>query len=169
LIKGSQWDLSSFSDGVEFDFFGTGIAITVPWPEARGGDGWLVLPDENDQVPNAKYMFGNTSPGADRSFTCPGGYTAPGGANGFRALSQYDTNHDCVIDADDPIWSKLMIWYDYQPRNGKVDPGELVPVSKVLRSISLRYVETPIKDANGNSYRYCSSPSVCDVFLVLGK
>jgi len=168
LIKGGVWAVSDYANGVIFDLYGTGVPLQIPWPLKGSGDGWLVLPDAQGAVSSGKQLFGNATTGSDTYYSC-GNYTAPGGPNGFRALAQYDANHDCVIDARDPIWPHLMVWYDYAPRNGLVDPGELVPVSTVLDSIPLTYRLTPFTDAHGTAYRYCATKSFCDVILVRGN
>lgn len=57
-------------------------------------------------------------------------------ADGFQALSMHDSNGDKVIDANDTIFSRLLLWKDAN-KNGVSDEGELASLSDVMSSLSL--------------------------------
>ncbi len=94
-----------------FDF-GAG-PIATDWPSAATR--WLALDrNGNGRIDSAAELFGNDTPR-------PG--LAPG-ANGFVPLSDLDANHDGVLTAADPAFSRLLLWTD---RNGDraSQPAEL--------------------------------------------
>jgi hypothetical protein len=70
-----------------FDMNGTGFAVHTGWTQP--GTGLLVLQDANGQVKNINQLIGGEN------------------NSGFAALAQYDTNHDGVIDANDPMFPSL--------------------------------------------------------------
>ena len=78
---------------------------------------------------------------------------------GFGALALYDTpqyggNGDGVIDAEDGIYRKLLVWVDSN-HNGISDPGELIPLQQAgIKAISLNYHDAHYTDAYGNQFRY---------------
>ncbi len=53
--------------------------------------------------------------------------------NGFEALAQYDLNDDGVIDENDAIFDKLMVWVDANG-DGVSDKGEL----KTLKELGVK-------------------------------
>ena len=57
-------------------------------------------------------------------------------ADGFQALSMHDSNGDKVIDSNDTIFSRLLLWKDAN-KNGVSDEGELASLSDVISSLSL--------------------------------
>jgi len=74
-------NLTSASDGVWFDFFGTGKGkMKIAWTKAGSDNTWLVLDrNGNGLIDSAKEMFGNITerPKSDRP-------------NGFLALAEFD-------------------------------------------------------------------------------
>ncbi|MFG1492035.1 hypothetical protein [Halobacteriovorax sp. ZH4_bin.1] len=59
--------------------------------------------------------------------------------NGFRALAKYDSNNDGIIDANDEIYSNLILWNDLNG-NGVSESSELTSLLKRgVTSISLDY------------------------------
>ena len=128
------------------DFRGEGIQFT-DLPQGlvqfdlgtwKFGTSWLSNPasskflaldrNGNGKIDDINELFGNATIGPD-------GKPA---ATGFSALEKYDANRDGVIDSKDPIYSKLLVWSDYNI-NGKTDPGELKTLKESgIRSINLR-------------------------------
>ena len=117
-----------------FDFTGDGFAVRTAWVPA--GSGILVLDaNGNGLVDGASELFGSSN------------------QDGFNVLESYDANHDGVIDASDPVWSKLKVWQDANG-NGQVDPGEMRSLEEAgIASISLQrqYAGTA---ANGSVIGY---------------
>ncbi len=109
------------------------------WPTARtpllardlDGDGQVVAGPE---------LFGSDT-------LLPDGKKA---RDGFEALAALDRNHDGVIDARDPAFQKLLLWSDHDG-DGKSGPGELLPASWLIDSLSLRATATA-----------CDSKTACE-------
>jgi hypothetical protein len=108
---------------VVFDFNGDGSHPLSDWlspsSEPLYDDpalGILALDlNGNGTIDDGRELFGSaTVVGAD-------GRRA---ATGFEALAQYDANHDGKVDAQDPIFGKLLVWTDSNV-DGVSQPGEL--------------------------------------------
>lgn len=100
-----------------FDLYGTGYAVHTGWvgPET----GILVNENSDGTVNNISDLFGNSS------------------TDGFTALEALDTNHDGVINANDPGFANLEVWTDTNG-NGVADPGELHSLASLgITSINL--------------------------------
>ncbi len=137
------------SAGTYFDLRNTGFAQLTGW--AAPTDGLLVWDrNSNGVIDDGAELFGNYT-------QTSGGATA---ANGFAALASYDTNHDGVINASDPIWSNLKIWVDANS-NGVTDPGELHSLSSLgIASLNLSYADegaTVPADPAGNRQEFVGS------------
>jgi len=118
-----------------------GVPVASDWPAARTP--WLVRDlDGNGRIDDGRELFGSSTRLAD-------GRTA---RQGFEALAGLDANGDGVLDHSDPAFRSLALWSD---RNGDriTDPGELVPLGRLVVSISLRPEVTPSCDASGNCGR----------------
>jgi hypothetical protein len=101
-----------FTAGHSFAFANTPVA--TDWPTARTP--WIALDvNGNGVIDSGAELFGSN--------TRLGDHTA---ANGFVALAALDANHDRVIDALDPAFTKLQLW-----------GSELRPLADVITSISL--------------------------------
>ncbi|MDI1433845.1 calcium-binding protein [Polyangium sorediatum] len=121
-----------------FDLNGAASQVT-DWPTSRTP--WLAFDrDASGAIENGSELFGSMSP-------LSSGRTAP---NGFIALREHDENHDGRIDANDPIFSRLLVWAD-RDADRRTAPAELRGAGAVeLESISLDYVSVPRCDARGN-------------------
>jgi hypothetical protein len=101
----------------------------------------------NGRIDNARELFGNATaqppvtPEEDSS-----------GPNGFLALAVFDSNRDGIIDKQDPIWPKLLLWIDTN-HDGISQPGELHHLDDMgIHSIALQYTESPYTDSFGNKF-----------------
>jgi hypothetical protein len=150
-LSGRGYQLTSATDGVQFDFYGTGVPTQMSWTAAGWDGGFLALDrNGNGRIDDGAELFSNLSPQPTPK---------SGNKNGFLALAVYDLpvnggNGDGWIDDQDAIYSKLLIWVD-RNHNGISDPGELLTLKQagILR-ISLTYAPSPWTDAFGNKFRY---------------
>ena len=100
-----------------FDYNGNGYAIQTGW--ISPWDGFLVMDrNGNGTIDDGSELFS--------------GYTLLSNGqrahNGYEALGDLDANHDGKIDANDPAYSKLMIWQDVNG-DGISQPYELHSLS----------------------------------------
>ena len=99
-LGGDGFVISSKAAGANFDLDGNGFAEKINWTSSEG---ILSLDlNENGTIDNGGELFG------DKTLLANGKYAA----NGFEALAQYDTNNDGVIDTNDEIFSRLLVWID---------------------------------------------------------
>jgi hypothetical protein len=151
-ISGNNFELTSATNGVNFDFFAHGQQIRISWTAQGSDDAWLVLDrNANGGIDSGKELFGNVTPqsrphsGSDRL--------------GFLALAMYDRaalggNADSVIDSRDQVFTQLRLWQDMN-HNGISEPAELHPLSDFdIESISLDYRLSQRTDRYGNIFRY---------------
>ncbi|KIP15197.1 proconvertase P-domain protein [Burkholderia sp. MSHR3999] len=96
---------SEQSSGVLFNVDNSGTLHQTGW--VASGTGMLVVPDANGQVTSMSQIFSPYYGGKAGTNGGPG--TAPF-ASGIAALASFDSNHDGVIDANDPLWSQLRVW-----------------------------------------------------------
>jgi hypothetical protein len=103
------------------------IEQTYSWPEAGSPGSFLALDRNRDgKITSGEELFGDSP--------------VKGVANGFDALSQYDSNKDGVIDAKDPVWNELVLWQDHNA-DARGSGKELTALkNSPVESISLRYV-----------------------------
>jgi hypothetical protein len=149
---GSGFHLTSAANGVSFDFFGNGKPVQIAWTATGSTNGWLALDrNGNGNINSGKDLFGNITvqPSSDRP-------------NGFLALAVFDQlenggNGDGLIDRQDSIWPKLLIWIDSN-HDGISQPKELHHLDDIgIHSIGLMYKESTRIDAYGNKFRYQGS------------
>ena len=163
-VDGSGFDLTSVH-GVRFDWHGDGHPIQTAWIAPGSTNAFLVLPHDG-AVTNGAELFGDLTPQPRSAHP-----------NGFLALAVYDTNHDGVIDARDPIYAKLRLW-QFSDENGRLVPGKLSTLPQLgVEAIDLNYQVTGITDKYGNAFSYrariiSSNPQAgkyaYDVFLRTG-
>jgi hypothetical protein len=138
-----SWDgapVAFVRDGGRFAFR-PGDPVATDWPTAATP--WLALDRDGDgAITSGAELFGNATAMADGR--------AP--ANGFEALAVLDANHDGRLDADDPAFAQLVLWYD---RDGdrRSTPDELVPASTVIDAIDLDVAAVPRCTADGDCER----------------
>jgi hypothetical protein len=152
-LSGAGFALTNARNGVKFDFFGDGEPVQMAWTAAGADVGWLALDrNGNGKIDDGAELFSNMTPQPP---------APPGGKLGFKALAVYDLpvnggNGDGLIDRQDAIFSKLLVWVD-KNHNGVTDPGELLTMQQAgIQSISLSYGLSKWVDAYGNQFRYRS-------------
>lgn len=138
-------------DGVYFDHGADGFAESTGW--VAPGDGLLVWDaNANGNIDSGRELFGSET-------LLPNGLRA---ANGFEALKTFDVNKDGVIDASDPIFSRLRVWVDADT-NGRNDDGELRSLQEAgVQSIAVVYSNGTQVDAAGNEHRQLGSYTASD-------
>lgn len=111
-----------FTKSVSFDMRGDGIQRYVDWPENTKDVAFLVLPDARGAVRSVRQLFG------DDKF--------PNGFDKLKSLAAPDAK---AIDAKNPNFRRLRVWFD-RNRDGIAQKSELEKLEKYgVRSISLEY------------------------------
>jgi hypothetical protein len=175
---------TGINDGVRFDFYGNGTVDRMTWTKAGAKVGFLVLPDDSGWVHSAKYqMFSNVTRQQPNISEKLGGITTGYKANGFEALRTYDSNHDGVIDQNDPVFVKLRVWFNFA-HDGIYDPINRSDEIKTLTDLGVvrididNYTEVGLKDGHGNMLWWVSNievgpgheqPSVYDVVFTFNR
>ena len=151
-VLGDGFDLTSASDGVQFDLNSDGEAEKLSWTSAASDDAWLALDrNGNGVVDDGRELFGN--------FTAQPAPPAGEDRNGFRALAVFDSpenggNGDGLISSQDAVFASLRLWQDAN-HNGVSEAGELRTLTQLgLRSIEIDYRESKRRDEHGNWFRY---------------
>jgi hypothetical protein len=159
VLSFSQSDRLStlpLGQGVKFDLQASGMKANSGWVAPEHGGLLAIDLNGNGQIDNGAELFGEAT-------KLGNGERA---ANGFEALAQHDLNNDGRIDANDPVFSKLKIWFDLN-LDGRSQARELVSLSEVgVTSISLEYSEVDDSQQfdNGNRVLFKAKfhgPEVC--------
>jgi len=124
--------MTSMENGVSFDLLGGKSVqpgkLKISWlrnPEFM----WLVKPNERGEVNGINEMFGSNTMDPDGTFA----------ANGYHALSKYDSESDGIIDAKDAVFAKLRLWKDAN-LDGRAQATELLPLSRLgVVSLEINY------------------------------
>ncbi len=131
-LTGDGFNLTSHTDGAQFDLLGTGAPVRTAF--VTGGDAFLAIELNGDGVVNnGKELFGDQN----------------GAANGFEELRKYDANGDGVINHHDSHFDQFVLWRDNG--NGITEPGELLSLRDLgIVQINLNYREVDKQVAGGN-------------------
>ncbi|WP_327393846.1 calcium-binding protein, partial [Pseudomonas coronafaciens] len=139
-LDGDGVETLSTDAGVHFDHDGNGFLESTGWV---GVDDGLLVYDRNrdGKIDSGSELFGNkTSISVDKK-----------AANGFLALSEFDSNKDGVFDSHDNAFSELNVWVD-KNSDGVVSEGELLTLTQAkVASINLSYSDSSKPDASGNA------------------
>jgi hypothetical protein len=148
-LTGNGYQLTNAANGVKFDFFGDGQPIQMSWTAAGWNGGFLALDrNGNGLIDDGAELFSNLAPQ-------PTPKTGP--KNGFLALAVFDQpanggNGDGWINAQDAVYSKLLIWVD-KNHDGISQPDELFTLKQAgIQAISLSYSPARWTDAYGNVF-----------------
>jgi hypothetical protein len=143
---------------VRFDLNGDGVKERTGWIGGYGGVGLLALDlNGNGGIDNGLELFG------EGTRIVSNGRKA---RDGYAALAQYDANKDGVIDAKDPMYRKLVVWFD-KNKDGVSDKSELVSLADSgVTKIGLKFTRLTDNErfVNGNEIRYAAKfwgPSDC--------
>lgn len=147
--EGEGFHLTSAENGVTFDIRGDGQPMRISWTAPGYHNAFLALDrDGSGAITSGKELFGNIT--AQPQSATP---------NGFLALAEFDKpenggNGDGVIDEQDAVFSKLVLWID-DDHDGISQPGELHGLSEFgIHSLSISYFESRKTDEFGNQFRY---------------
>ena len=117
-LDGNGIDITSLQDGRQFDIDGDGNIDQTAW--IRGNDALLALDRNKDgKIKNGTELFGDQN----------------GAADGFGELAKFDDNQDGKIDANDTVFSALILLRANGEQATLMDEG--------ITSISLSMI-TPI-------------------------
>lgn len=130
---------TTLAQGATFDLSGHELSQLFDWPTAATP--WLALDlDGSGTIDGGHELFGSAVRLASGDLA----------KNGFEALAEYDANHDGRIDANDPVFSKLVAWGD-ENLDRVSQPDELHPLSSFgIEALDLDYRITPQCDERGN-------------------
>lgn len=147
MDSSSEFKLGEKGSGMDFDIEGNGTKARISKFTATT-DAFLSYDVNGDGLISSVHeLFGNRSAGPD----------GLGAANGFAALAKHDVNADGRIDAADPIFSSLRLWFE---RDGDAlgSGDELVGLAEAgIESIELSFEEGFHVDASGNQVRQYGS------------
>jgi hypothetical protein len=137
--------LTGADSPVIFDITATGQPVRIGWTAEGADEAFLCLDrNHNGQIDSGAELFGSATRLKDGTRA----------SDGFKALAEFDDNHDGVIDEKDGIWQQLLLWRDLN-HDGISQPNELTPVkNSSLTAIRLDYHWTGRRDASGNYFRY---------------
>ncbi len=124
--------LSISEAGVLFDLDANGSTERVGWVAPPG----ILLARDlngNGKIDDGRELFGQAT-------LLRTGLKAP---NGYEALKDLDTEGRGYLDEELPVFKELLGWSD-RNANGKSEPGELVPITKLgITRLSVAYLRVP--------------------------
>jgi len=105
-LDGNGIDITSLRDGAVFDLDGNGTATQAAW--VTGNDALLALDkNKNGKIDDGRELFGEQN----------------GATDGFAELATYDDNNDGTIDAQDKVFSSLILLHADGSQSSLQDEG----------------------------------------------
>ena len=151
-VLGDGFNLTSPTNGVNFDVDINGTPERVSWTATNSDDAWLVLDrNGNGLIDSGGELFGNHTAQPE-----PAGGNA---RNGFLALAEFDKaanggNEDGFITEADDAFNSLLLWQDLN-HNGTSESIELKTLASFgLAKIELEYKRSRRVDINGNIFLF---------------
>ena len=140
---------SAIDSLTHFDHNNDSLREKTAWIDS--GDSFLALDKNNNGlIDNGTELFGNHTI-TDTSYP----YILSGGTNGFEALKLYDDNGDGIINMQDRVFDKLLLWNDVN-KDGLSQSDELSYLKDSnIAAISLDYKNTNTIE-NGNTIKQSS-------------
>ncbi len=145
-LDGDGIETSGLSSNIHFDHDGNGFRELTGFV---GPDDGLLAWDRNGDgiINDGNELFGNFTEFQNGSLA----------ANGFAALSQFDSNGDNRVDASDERFAELRVLRDVD-QDGKTDEGELLTLAQAgVQSLSLNFTLQSYEDQYGNEHREVGS------------
>jgi hypothetical protein len=142
-MDGKAIGMSDAVHGALFDINGLRHMFMVVWPTTPTMNAWLARDvNGNGAIDSGAELFGNAT-------RLRGGIAK----QGFQALEEFDANHDGLVDAADPMYSSLLLWFDVN-RDGASTSDELVPFSSRFTAVATDARESGKTDSYGNAFRF---------------
>ncbi|MCR5608463.1 MAG: hypothetical protein K6G26_05310, partial [Lachnospiraceae bacterium] len=128
-FDGDGFETLSVKDGVYFDEDVRGLKEKTAW--VAPDDAMLAIDlNDNGKIDDGSELFGTSTIMANGKLA----------NTGFMALSQYDLNKDGIIDINDEIYSKLLVWQD-KNSDGISQDSELLSLEEAgIESIELNTI-----------------------------
>ncbi|SGZ86723.1 Alkaline phosphatase [Bathymodiolus thermophilus thioautotrophic gill symbiont] len=141
-LDGVVETISKANSGVYFDHDGNGFKEQSAWV---GSDDGLLVYDRNNngKIDDGSELFGNNTLLAN----------GRNSVNGFKALSELDSNGDGIIDNTDAQFNNIKVWQD-KDSDGELDDGELLSLSEAgVVSLGTTYISSNEVDSNNNAHK----------------
>ena len=138
-------------EGAMFDHDNDGIRTATGW--IKSDDGILVIDRNGDGIiNNGSELFGDSTKLKNGDLA----------SNGYAVLSEFDSNGDGKVDANDKDFSQLRIWRDLN-QDGISQADELFTLEQVgVKSLNLEHRNTNTSLGNGNSLAQTGSFETTD-------
>ena len=122
-LNGNGVEFLALSEGVHFDLNGDGIKTPISW--VAPSDGLLVMDlDQSGAIESMREVFSDYFNGQDFS-------------GSLQALASLDSNQNQLIDAQDTLFGKILVWQDINS-DGLSQSHELVSLAEAnIQSLSL--------------------------------
>lgn len=134
--KGMVKTVGRMNSKAKFDLDANGIQEQTGW--ISQGSALLALDlNANGKIDDGAELFGEATQVLS---------SGKAGVNGYKALAQYDSNKDGIVDRKDPIFSKLVVWFDLNG-DGKSQSFEMKSMASAgMERISVVFKDVAAKD-----------------------